>query len=141
MNKAMTGCLLAGAFLLSACSMNATLMSRDSGRTYTGELNGNGMGSGTMTVTIDGTTFTGPAVRVASNDTFGLASAYGFNNRGGSATALATSFSEGDKRAKALLSSADGHGLRCDLVGRDGTGGGICVDDAQKVYDVVLVRK
>lgn len=94
-----------------------------------------------MTVDIAGTTYTGPAVRVASNDTFGFATSYGFNNHGGAATALGTSYTEGDKAVKALMSSADGHGLRCDLVGRLSGGGGICVDDVGKVYDVLLVRK
>ncbi|NIF51433.1 hypothetical protein [Burkholderia sp. Ax-1724] len=129
------------AVALTACSFNATLMSRDSGRTYTGELVGNGMGVGTMSVTIDSATYSGPAARVGSNDTFGFASAYGFNNHGGSASSFASSYSSGDKFVKALLSSADGHGLRCDLRGQGHSGGGICVDDAGKVYDVVLVQK
>jgi hypothetical protein len=129
------------ALLVAGCSFNATLMSRDSGRTYTGSLDGNGMGTGTMTVAINGTTYTGPAARVGSNDTFGFASAYGFNNHGGTAAAFENSYSSGDKFVKALLSSSDGHGLRCDLRGQGSSGGGICVDDSGKVYDVVLVRK
>jgi hypothetical protein len=125
---------------LSACTFDATLMARDSGRTYKGELSGGAAGSGTMTVTIDGTTYSGPAARVASNDTFGFASAYGWNSHGGTSTALGTSYTAGDVTVKALLSSPDGRGLRCDLVGRYPTGGGICVDDDKHVYDVILVR-
>lgn len=127
--------------LVAGCSLNATLMSRDSGHIYTGSLDGNGMGTGTMTVAIDSTTYTGPAVRVGSNDTFGFASAYGFNNHGGTATAFANSYSIGDKFVKALLSSSNGRGLRCDLRGQGGIGGGICVDDGGRVYDVILARK
>jgi hypothetical protein len=129
------------ALLVAGCSFNATLMSRDSGRTYNGSLDGNGMGTGTMTVAINGTTYTGPAVRVGSNDTFGFSSAYGFNNHGGTTTALGNSYSIGDKFVKALLSSSGGQGLRCDLRGGGSSGGGICVDDSGKVYDVILVRK
>jgi hypothetical protein len=133
------------ALLVAGCSFNATfnaaLMSRDSGRTYTGSLDGNGMGTGTMMVSINGTTYSGPAVRVGSNDTFGFASAYGFNNHGGTATAFGSSYSVGDKFVKALLSSSSGQGLRCDLSGRGSSGGGICVDDSGKVYDVILARK
>ncbi len=79
--------------------------------------------------------------RVGSNDTFGFASAYGFNSHGGTATAFGNSYSIGDKFVKALLSSSDGHGLRCDLRGQGASSGGICVDDGGKVYDVILVRK
>jgi hypothetical protein len=128
------------ALLVAGCSYTATLMSRDSGRTYTGSLEGKGM-TGTMTVAINDTTYTGPAVRVGSNDTFGFASAYSFNSHGGAATAFGNSYSVGDRFIKALLSSSDGHGLRCDLRGRGSSGGGICVDDGGKVYDVILVRK
>jgi hypothetical protein len=42
---------------------------------------------------------------------------------------------------KALLSSPDNRGLRCDLTG-DGMGhlGGICVDDDKRIYDVLAHR-
>lgn len=125
---------------ISACSFNATLMARDSGRTYSGTLHGNGFGSGTMEVTIDGTTYTGPAARVGSNETLGLISTYGTNSHGGTATSFGTAYASGDVMVKALLSSASGRGLRCDLRGQSRTAGGVCVDDAQKVYDVILVR-
>ncbi|MEX3979136.1 hypothetical protein AB4Y45_09140 [Paraburkholderia sp. EG287A] len=88
-----------------------------------------------------GVVHSGPVVRVASNDTFGFATAYGVNSRGQSATAISSASSIGDKYAKAILSSTDGHGLRCDLVGQFPTAGGICVDDQRRVYDVVMVAK
>ncbi|MEX3942944.1 hypothetical protein AB4Y44_25920 [Paraburkholderia sp. BR10937] len=78
---------------------------------------------------------------MASNDTFGFATAYGVNSRGQSATAISSASSIGDKYAKAILSSADGHGLRCDLVGQFPAAGGVCVDDQRRVYDVVMVAK
>lgn len=131
------------AAVLCGCSFNATLMARDSGKTYSGRLtaSGMGMGTGTMTVNIDGVTYQGPAVRVASNDTFGFASAYGANSHGSTANAFGTSFASGDQTVKAIMSSSDGHGLRCDIVGRNRSAGGICMDDASKIYDVVLVRE
>lgn len=94
-----------------------------------------------MTVNIDDVVYTGPAVRVGSNDTLGFVSTYGFNNRGVSTSASADSYSIGDKFVTALLSSQNGHGLRCDLRGNGRTGGGICVDEGGKVYDVLLVRE
>lgn len=127
--------------LLASCAWQMTLMPRDSGRTYSGVMTGDGMGSGTMTVTIEDIPYTGPAVRVGSNDTFGFSSAYATNNRGSSASAFGTSYAVGDRFVKAILSAPTGRGLRCDLVGRGRTGGGICVDDNGKIYDVVLVSQ
>jgi len=44
--------------------------------------------------------------------------------------------------AKALLRSADGHGLRCDFKGVTGpAGSGSCQDDEGLVYDVQLRRR
>jgi hypothetical protein len=126
---------------LSSCAWDMTLMPRDSGQTYSGTFKGNGMGVGSITVTIDGVTYTGPAVRVASNDTFGFANMAASNNRGLVTTGTGTFFAEGDKYVKAILSAPNGHGLRCDLVGRSHGGGGICVGDDQRVYDAVLVAK
>ena len=53
-------------------------MPRDSGKTYSGTLKGHGGGSGTATVTIEGTTYTGTAVVVSSIESFGFSTSYGF---------------------------------------------------------------
>jgi hypothetical protein len=93
-------------------------MARD-GKIYTGTAEGNGFGSGSMTVTIDDKTYTGPMVRTAINSEFAS---------GG-----------GTVQAEALLSTSDGHGLRCHLTGDGaGHGGGVCVDDGKRTYDVIL---
>ena len=42
--------------------------------------------------------------------------------------------------AKALLRAADGSGLRCELRGSPGSGGGVCRDDRGHEYDVQLRR-
>ena len=140
MTKALFNAFLVAA-LLAGCAWQMSLMPRDSGKVYSGSVSGNGMGSGTATVTIEGVTFTGPAVRTASNDSFGFANTYGSNSRGTFARSTSTMFIEGDKYVKAMLSSSDGKGLRCDLVGRAHGGGGICVDDTGRVYDVVFVAR
>lgn len=132
--------VIAASAALCSCAFNATLMARDSGKTYSGEMSGNGMGSGAMTVVINDTVFTGPVVRVGSNDSVGISNTF-VTGRHGTFSAVGTSFSAGDKFAKALLSSPDGHGLRCDLRGRLSGGGGVCVDDNDRVYDVILTRK
>jgi hypothetical protein len=129
--------------LLTACggTMNLTMMPRDSGTAYVGELQGDGSGSGSMSVTIGDTTCKGPAARVASNQSFGFANSVGFNNRGTVANSFGTVATTGDSVVKAILSCSNGKGLRCDLSGRDMNGGGICVDDTGRVFDVVVTRK
>lgn len=128
------------ALLLSGCAYNMTLMPRDSGKVYTGEMQSNGTGSGTLTVTVDGDKCTGPTARVASNQTFGFANTYATNGKR-SANAFTTMATSGDVALKAILSCGSGKGLRCDLTGQGSSGGGICVDDSGKVYDALAVRK
>ncbi len=123
--------------LLSGCAYNLTMMPRDSGQTYTGKLTSpSGNGSGTMTVAIGDLQCSGPAARVASNQTFGFVNTFGssgvrtFNS-------FSTMSTSGDVQVKAILSCTGGKGLRCDLTGRGSSGGGICVDDAGRVFDVL----
>lgn len=126
---------------LAGCAYNVTLMPRDSGRTFTGELHSDGGGSGTMSVMLDDGLCTGPAARVASNQSFGFANTYGSNTRGQFASAFSTISIAGDTTVKAILSCAGGSGLRCDMTGRDATAGGVCVDDKGRVFDVLVIRK
>lgn len=116
------------------------MMPRDSGKVYMGEVKGNGFGSGTITVVMDGVTYSGPGVRVTSNETFGFGQAYGFGSKNTLAV-TGTSFSDGGTTmVKAILSSPTGKGLRCDLSTTGSGGGGICVDDQQRVYDAIITR-
>lgn len=123
---------------LTGCSYDIQMMSRDGGAIYTGSAEGNGFGKGIMTVTIKGTTYTGTIVKTASSDTFGFMQQYG----GGTKPVFGSYQSYGGSSYfKALLSSPDGHGLRCDITGNgSGHGGGICVDDNKKIYDVIGTR-
>ena len=128
--------------LLVGCSSPRvlTLMPRDSGKTYTGTMVSTGSGVGTITIVIDQVTYTGPVVRVGSNETFGFATAFGSNSRGTTASSFGSSFSDGDQFGKAILSSSGGKGLRCDMSGRYSSGGGgICIDDEKRIYDVIFV--
>jgi hypothetical protein len=93
------------------------------------------MSSGTMTIEIDGHTYSGPMFRTASNDTFGFFQAYGGTR---SVFGMSQSFG-GNVAVKAILSSSDDHGLRCDMTGDGrGHGGGICLDDQGRVFDVLV---
>jgi hypothetical protein len=129
------------ALSLSGCAYNMTLMPRDSGKIYTGTMNGDGTGNGTMTMAMDGVTCTGPVARVASNQTFGFSNAFGSTNRGATASSFGTTVTSGDAFVKAIMSCSDGRGLRCDMSGRGASGGGICVDDSGRVFDAIAARK
>ena len=128
------------ALALYGCAYNVTLMPRDSGKTYSGELNSSGTGSGTMSVNLDGTTCSGPVAKVASGETFGFANTYG-QVGGKPVSAFSTMTSSGDVTVKAILSCTNGSGLRCDITGRGASAGGLCLDDKGKVYDILAIRK
>lgn len=126
--------IVLAAFALAGCAHNLQLMERGTGKVYTGS--SSGLDSGTVTVIIDDKTFTGNYVRTASSNTFGFAQVYG--SRGGVATGYMQTYG-GTNMFKAILSASGNHGLRCDLTSDGaGHGGGICVDDQNRVYDVIF---
>lgn len=63
--------------LLSGCAGYVQMMPRDSGKVYSGVVKGSVTGSGTMSIDIDGQTYSGPVVRTGSNDSFGFIQQYG----------------------------------------------------------------
>jgi hypothetical protein len=134
--------LLAAAFALSGCATtyDLALMPRDSGRIYTGMAEDNGSGEGRMSVAIDGKTYNGTWVQSTPDRTTGfIMGGFGWGRRGGGGlgTVITMDNPQGSE-AKALLSSADGAGLRCDFRSGQGRGGGVCRDDSGKEYDVQI---
>lgn len=119
------------ALILSGCSYNMQLMSRDDGKIYSGSAKSNGAGSGTLTVSLDGRTCSGSFAKAASGDSFGFIQSFGA--RGVGSSSLQTF---GSSEFKGILSCSDGSGLRCDVVGTS-TGGGVCVDSKNRVYDMI----
>ena len=125
------------ALLLAGCAGQVQMMPRDTGKIYSGTVQGSATGSGTMSITIDDETYTGPIVRTSSGESFGFAQAYG--PRGASAFGTFVS-SSGDATVKGILSSKSGRGLRCEFLSNGSGGGGICVDDRARVFDAVVSR-
>ena len=126
-------------FALYGCAFQITLMPRDSGKVYTGEMVSSGSGGGTMTVKLDdGETCVGPVGRVSSKDSLGLANTHTAINRGNIVNVSTTTSS--DVTIRAIMSCTSGKGLRCELSGQGG-GGGICVDDSGRVFDALAIRK
>ena len=124
-------------FSLAGCAGQVQMMPRDSGKVYSGTVQGNGMGSGTMSITIEGETYTGPIVRTTSNESFGLVQQFG---RTGAPSIGTVVSSGGTANVKGILASPNGRGLRCEFTSTGGGGGGICLDDKSRVYDAVVSR-
>jgi hypothetical protein len=118
-----------------------TLMPRDSGRTYEGVAEDAGGTEGPISITIEGKTYTGTWVEVVPARTSShVTGAYGTGYRryGWGLGGTVTMDNPAGGEAKALLRSADGAGLRCDLRGGGGAGGGVCRDDKGLEYDVQI---
>ena len=132
MKKVLLGAIVAT--LISGCSYSAQLMSRDTGKIYKGEIQSNGNGTGTMTAYIDDRTCTGKFVKAASGDSFGLVQSFGAKG-----FSTSTVQSSGSGQYKALLTCNDGTGLRCDVSGEQ-SGGGVCADNKNRIYDMIYSR-
>ncbi|MBL0140699.1 MAG: hypothetical protein IPP91_01200 [Betaproteobacteria bacterium] len=142
----MRSLLLAAALLLGGCATTyqLTLMPRDSGKLYQGLAEDSGGSEGGMSITIEGVTYSGSWVEVVADRTTGYVSGgYGYRRGGygggfGMGGVVSMDNPQGGE-AKALLRSADGAGLRCELRGGSGrTGGGVCRDDKGLEYDVQI---
>ena len=125
-----------------ASTYQLTLMPRDSGKLYQGTLQDSGAGEGTVTITLGERTYAGTWVEVVPDRSYGYATGgIGAGHRGwwglGGGSFSVDNPSGG--QAKALLRAPDGAGLRCDLRGGSGRGGGgVCFDDRGLAYDVQI---
>jgi hypothetical protein len=122
--------------LLSGCAYTMQLLPRDGGTIYAGNIQSNGMGSGTLSVNLGNRTCSGSFAKGASNDSFGFFQTYG--KRGASSVGSVQSYGS-TSTFKALMTCSDGTGLRCDVEGGD-SGTGICVDSRGQVLDMIYTR-
>ena len=133
--------LALAAFALGGCATTYQLsvMPRDSGKMYSGTATEHANGEASLTIAIEGKTYSGTWVPTVPDRTHGfVVGGFGFGRRGGGlGTIIAMDNPQGGE-AKALLSASDGSGLRCDFKSGQGHGGGVCKDDRGKEYDVQL---
>jgi hypothetical protein len=111
------------------------LTARDGGAVYYGSVRREGLALVSMTVEVDRRVYLGNVELTNPNTTFGLYQRYGARDAAPAAGAVLarTNFS------KAILSSTDNRVMNCDFTDVAGTNaGGLCVDDAQRVYEVVF---
>jgi len=124
-----------------ASSVELTLMPRDSGRLYHGTADDGGS-EGRIAITIDDKAYRGTWVEVAPARSTGTVTggAWGGWGRRGWGMGMGTVSVDNPEGGlyKALLTAPDGSGLRCDLRGGSGRGGGICRDDKGREYDVQI---
>lgn len=118
--------------VMQGCAYKIQLMPRDAGTIYTGSVQSDGMGSGTLSVQLDGKSCSGSFAKAGSSDSFGFFQAYG---RRGSSFGSVQSYGA-SAAYKALMTCTDGSGLRCDVEGGS-TGAGICVDSNGRVFDMI----
>ena len=136
--------VIACAAVLGGCAGMATydlaVMPRDSGTIYTGTASDNGSGEGPISITIEGKTYTGSWVETQPGSTTAYVTnmgwGWGRHGWGGMGGSFINIENPQGGAAKALLRSADGGGLRCDLRSGYGRGGGVCRDDRGREYDV-----
>ena len=129
-------CIACLALAGCASTYDLTVMPRDSGKTYAGVAQDTGAGEGRISITIEDRTYNGTWVETEPGRTTGFVSG-GFRGRGlGGFVTMDNPHGAG---AKALLTAADGSGLRCDFLGGQGrSGGGTCRDDKGRVFDVQI---
>lgn len=130
---ALAGCAVPGPI---AATLAVTMMPRDSGDVYKGELYGDGTGGGSMSVNYGQSTCSGPAVRVAASEALAFVTTYS-SDKSGQTTSTGVSNGPNSVGVKALLSCSNSKGLRCNMIGLNGRAAGICVDDADKAFDVI----
>lgn len=122
-----------------ATGYQLTLMPRDSGKTYTGTAEDSSSGEGPISIAIDGKTYNGTWVQSTRERTDAYVSGgFGWGWRRCGLGTIVTIDNPQGAEAKALLSAADGSGLRCDLKAAQGRGGGVCRDDHGREFDVQI---
>jgi hypothetical protein len=144
----MRSVILVAALALAGCAntYNLTVMPRDSGKLYSGVASdaGSGAGEGLISITIEGTTYNGTWVETTPSQATGYVTGgvgWGWGGRGrGSLGSFVTMDNPQGGEAKALLTASNGSGLRCDFRSGYGRGGGVCLDDKGKAYDVQARR-
>jgi hypothetical protein len=122
-----------------ASTYDLTVMPRDSGRMYAGVAEDAGTGEGKISITIDERTYNGTWVETQPAQARGYVSGgIGFRGHLGMGGFITIDNPDGGA-AKALLTAADGSGLRCDCLGGQGrSGGGTCSDDKGRIFDVQI---
>ena len=111
------------------------LTARDGGAVYYGAVRREGLALVSMTVEIDRRFYLGNIELTSANTTFGLYQQYGARD----AEPMSAETLRRTNFTKAVLTSTDNRNMTCDFTDVAGTDAhGLCVDQAQRVYDVIF---
>jgi hypothetical protein len=127
--------LAAAAVTLSGCAAyGVQIHPRDGGSAATGTVD---IRAKTMTVALNGKTFTGPYVH-DGGQTVATSSFAQVGRLSGYSSGAA--YVPGSGNGRVLLTSGSGEALRCEFLFRDHRGIGSCEDNAKRPYDLTIYR-
>lgn len=138
MKKLLLSVALVG--VLSGCAYPLQLHSRDGSAGGIGEANSSDK---SMRVAVGGKLFTGAYIfdggSVIATQTYGTATAIsGTRTTQAFGSAYGTAFVPGSNNGQAFLRAADGASMRCQFRYVNSSGLGECIDNQNKVYDLVI---
>lgn len=118
---------------VAGCANGLVMTARDSGKVYPAKEKLDIHGNATIVADVNGERFAGPFRRGGSQ--FGIVPRFGVDKPPPDSNQLPSS---AEVKGSALLSSASGHTLRCEFgdLPRWLSIAGICLDDAERVYDI-----
>jgi hypothetical protein len=124
---------------VTGCANGLVMTARDSGQVYPATMRLGIHGKATVFAEVSGERFAGPLSRGGAQ--FGIVRRFGIDKPAADSSQLSSS---SEVKGSALLSAASGHVLRCEFGNLPHapriTGtlriAGICLDDAERVYDI-----
>lgn len=128
------------AIALSGCAYNLTLHPRDGGPVGSGTANSSNK---SLTIDLAGKTYRGTYVYDGGSpvfsQTFGNATAFNrFGTTSAYGSATTTGYVPGSGQGRVVAFASDGSSIRCEFTFRQGSGIGVCEDNTNKPYDLVI---
>jgi len=122
--------IFAGCAALSG-PKDLTFLQRDTNKTYFAVWQDQG---GLIQLQLNGKTYSGKPVKVDEANLFGFKSRYGNMKSAGTLGGFLLN------HYKAILTNEDNLGIRCDITTDHNGGSGICLDEASRVYDLIISK-
>lgn len=122
--------LLAGCAAISG-PQDLTFLQRETNKTFYAVWQDQ---SGLIKLELNSKIYSGRPIRVDEANLFGFKSRYGNMKSTGTFNGLLLS------HYKAILTNEDNLGIRCDITTDFNGGSGICVDEASRVYDLIISK-
>ena len=136
--KILTRLVILISLFLCACAMtgpiNMQILQKDNSKIHYAVWEERSLNSGGfIEIQIGEKTYRGNPVRVSEADLFGLKSKTSSFSRMSDTGSIFTTY------YRALLANDDGIGMRCDFYIHLRSGSGLCIDEANKQYDISMI--